>query len=528
MAGPEPYPQQKWTVEQEKAYAEGRRSAQSGQGSAPRSGGKKRVVRTAEGARRYKVPIGAEIGTARNAKAAEAQKDSESTGRYRDLVGQDANAQAKAMAGLNNDQLQRLSMVAYSFPSSDPNVVRLRVGVANELHKRGMNVNDFGGLGGGSARPAGPRRALKKAPPAVAPGSDSTKGIQAAMAKVYGKQRNLSVPQLRTALKAFGRIASDKREVVAKYLVGQAIELGMPQMLGEAVLDASGRRQEVIELAGKWKHGYIPLDAVAYRIKMKGGNGKPWWEGGKQRRVGSKSSMRKSLDAARAARVGRTVPRNKPSSKGEVAKVTGATAATSKPERLVAIPKKGGQRHAVVTEQIKYKGGPRVPGTRMTGPHAKGTFDEGRVPKPRKDFVNNKDTKGRYAAEPRVPSKRTTVVKSSPKPERGSKMNKPELAKHHGVVGKKVTGAPEGTQAYSVTGTSLYDTALFDNDGNLLGFAKKREGYSTVGRSGQATLAKKSGYNMYDRKGNSMGSETTRARALSLIKTRHDRTAGKA
>jgi hypothetical protein len=101
-------------------------------------------------------------------------------------------------------------------------------------------------------------------------------------------------------------------------------------------------------------------------------------------------------------------------------------------------------------------------------------------------------------------------------------MNKPTLAAHHGTLGKKVAGAPEGTQAFSVTGTSLHDTALFGDDGRVLGFAKKREGFSTVGRSGQATLAKKSGYNMYDARGNLMGSETTRTRALALMKKRSD------
>jgi hypothetical protein len=306
VAGPEPYAQEKWTVEQEKAYAEGRASAQSGQGSAPRSGGKgsgrKRYVRTKEGERRYKVPIGSEIGTARNAKAAEAQKDTESTARYDDLVGQDQDAQSKAMRGLSDDQLQRLSRVAYSFRSSDQNVVRLRVGVANELARRGFNVNDFGGLGGGSTRSAGPvsrkqaDRAKDRAKAAAAPGSHSTEGIKAAMSRMYGKNRarNLSVPQLRKALGAFGRVAPDKREVVAKYLVGQAIELGMPHMLGRAVVEASGRHQEVIELAGSWKHGWIPLDAAAVSEKMKGKTGgKQWWSGGKG--GGKRKSGRKML-----------------------------------------------------------------------------------------------------------------------------------------------------------------------------------------------------------------------------------------
>jgi hypothetical protein len=363
MAGPEPYPQEKWSIEQENAYAEGRKSAQAGtgKGSASRSGGgtgRKRFVRTAEGARRYKVPIGAEIGTARNAKAAEAQKDTESTGRYGDLVGQDTEAQSKALGGLTPDQLQRLSLVAYSFPSSNPDVVRLRIGVANELHKRGMNVNDFGGLGGGAKTPGlkGKGR-LKKKTTGAAPGSQSTAGVQAAMSRMYGKgrPRNLSMPQLRGALKAFGRVAPDKREVVAKYLVGQAIELGMPQVLGHAVLDASGMRTEVVELAGKWKHGYIPLDSVALASKMKGKTGgKKWWTGGSRSGKGSGGTKGRLHDG-------------------------------------IAVPKQGGVTRRTTSQQLVRKGGPALPGTRKSHTES-GT---------RNDLLNNKDTKNRYAAQGR-------------------------------------------------------------------------------------------------------------------------------
>ena len=276
MAGPEPYPQVKWTREQEEAYAEGRASAKgetSKGGSAPRSGSRrKRYVRTEAGARRYHVPVGAEIGSARNAKAAEAQKDTESTDRYRQLVGTDARAQAEAMQGLDDDQVKRLAQVAYSFRSSDQNVVRLRLGVAAELKRRGFNVNDFGGLGGGSARPTGPS---KKKP--VSASSSPTGGYYRMV-----RERKLSVPQLRKALGVFSKISPDKRKVVARYLTGQAIELGVPHMLGRSVIElATPDQQRVIELAGSWKHGWIPLDAAALSDKMRGRTGgKQWWSGG--------------------------------------------------------------------------------------------------------------------------------------------------------------------------------------------------------------------------------------------------------
>lgn len=312
MAGPEPYPQEKWTIEQEKAYAEGRESAKgsSGKGSASRSGskrsGRKRYVRTAAGEKRYKVPIGSEIGSARNASAAEAQKDTESTGRYNELVGADRDAQARAMGGLSNDQLQRLSRVAYSFRSIDPNVVRLRIGVANELRRRGMDVNDFGGLGrGGGSGVAQSKRKSK-----ATPSAGSTSGVQAAMARMYGR-KELSVPQLRKLVGVFSRVAPDKREKVARFLVGRAIELSAPHLLGQSVIEAANLPDEqtarVLELAGKWRHGWVPLDAVAMRAKMKGGNGKPWWSGGKMKRRGSAASHRKSVEAGRTARTNKQV-----------------------------------------------------------------------------------------------------------------------------------------------------------------------------------------------------------------------------
>lgn len=309
MAGPEPYPQEKWTVEQEKAYAEGRASAAAGTGKGPasRSGKRKRYVKTAAGERRYGQPIGTEIGNPRNARAAEAQKDTESTGRYNELVGGDPKAQAAAMRGLDDGQVQRLAQVAYSFKSSDPNVVRLRIGVANELARRGFNVNDFGGLGGGSARAAGPLVSSKGKKRRVAPSSNSTAGVKSAMSAMYGRRKDrrlleMSVPTLRAALGVFSRVAPDKREKVARFLVNQAVELSAANLLGQSVIEAANlpdeRRTEVIELAGRWKHGWIPLDATAMRSKMKNGNGKPWWSGGKQGKRGS-SSMRKTMDAKR-------------------------------------------------------------------------------------------------------------------------------------------------------------------------------------------------------------------------------------
>jgi hypothetical protein len=290
MAGPEPYPQYKATDEELKRHAESRK-ASSARARPSTSGKRKRYVRTAAGAKRYRVPVGSEIGSARNASGAQAQKDTESTDRYGALVGADRNAQAAAMRGLSDDQLQRLSRVAYSFRSSNPDVVRLRIGVAGELRRRGFNVNNFGALGGRGSSSRGTSRSTRssdRAKDRARSKRSNQTHVQKAMAAMYGPNRkvNLATPeQLRAAISVFGRVASDKREKVARLLVRRSIELGAPHFLGQSVIEAANlsdsERGEVVELAGRWRHGYIPLDAAALSEKMKGKTGgKKWWDGG--------------------------------------------------------------------------------------------------------------------------------------------------------------------------------------------------------------------------------------------------------
>lgn len=67
----------------------------------------------------------------------------------------------KIDSSMSDDELKELSEYAYSFKSSDKQVVAQRVQIANELARRGMDVNDHGGLGkggGGSSKPKGKRR----------------------------------------------------------------------------------------------------------------------------------------------------------------------------------------------------------------------------------------------------------------------------------------------------------------------------------------------------------------------------------
>lgn len=138
--------------------AGGQTKTTKGKAAASAGGKKKKIVRTAEGAKRYKVPIGSEIGSARNADAAKAQQNPGAVDKYHKTVGaKDRDAQVKA---LNNNELGQLSQVAFSFRSSDPNVVALRSSVVGQLRSRGMDPAKFGYLGGG-AKPAAGKSAAK-------------------------------------------------------------------------------------------------------------------------------------------------------------------------------------------------------------------------------------------------------------------------------------------------------------------------------------------------------------------------------
>lgn len=335
----------------------------------------KRIVRTAAGARRYHVPIGAEIKVAApGTKAAGAQRNKPATQRYNALVGQNRAAQSKYMQKLNRTQLTRLTAVANSFDSKDPNVARLRAGLSAELKRRGIDADSylqavgirkdtgkgssfkFPGNAKGNKGPAPkpkPKVVAKPKPGGRAKGSSGAatpvrkarpplkrKVVKPAVSgmKARSGDRRLTqlsnVAQLRTALGAFGKVAPQHRQAAARWLVTQAVELSAIHILGRTVVEASNIEpdsalgQRVIELAGRWKHGYIPLDATAMRAKMKGGNGKPWWFGGKQKRRGNKESMRKSIVAGRGHRAEKA-PRPKSSGDGPAKQVHGGASRTN-------------------------------------------------------------------------------------------------------------------------------------------------------------------------------------------------------
>lgn len=102
-------------------------------------------------------------GQARDQGAADAQKDPKAAGNYDAGMRGNPKDVAAQLKGMSDADLQALSKYAYSFKSSDPKVVALRLQLAGALKSRGMDVNNFGGLG---KKTGGPGRAAGGAPPA--------------------------------------------------------------------------------------------------------------------------------------------------------------------------------------------------------------------------------------------------------------------------------------------------------------------------------------------------------------------------
>lgn len=134
--------------------------------AAAASDGKRRVS-SARGEARYGLPMGAEIGKARDRKAEEIQKDPRARESYEKLLTANPREYRKMLDGLSDDELGRLTQVAYSFRSSNANVVQARLALAGALRRRGKDVADYGGLGARatSNAAAAPRREPVKPPP---------------------------------------------------------------------------------------------------------------------------------------------------------------------------------------------------------------------------------------------------------------------------------------------------------------------------------------------------------------------------
>jgi hypothetical protein len=300
----------------------GQQAAQ--QNGTAKTGGKRKKVASAAGAARYHKPIGSEIGGPRDANHAAIQQDPGARKNYGDLINGDSAKQRQALDGMSPEDLNKLADIAFSFKSSDPKVVALRIAARNAQARRGVHVP----VGQTQTKSSGVRTAAKvavgskgaarkgKAPAkkaAPAPANPGMKGRVRAMSNGVGpaSQRLIElaaqVPQhtaktgsfpipdvnhLRKAVQAIGRAKPEHRPIIARHILTRAKALKAEHLVSDHIRHyARGHRQpgtvgmsrtqrEAIELAGKWKHGFIPLDATAMASKMKGGKGKPWWDGG--------------------------------------------------------------------------------------------------------------------------------------------------------------------------------------------------------------------------------------------------------
>lgn len=115
------------------------------------------------------------VGAARDGAAATAQKDKNAAAAYRALMEATGAAQAAGLKKLSDAGLQQLTAYAYSSKTSDPDVVRARVKIANEMARRGMDVKKYGAKGGGiTARKRAAAKTKPKARTASAGGAMST------------------------------------------------------------------------------------------------------------------------------------------------------------------------------------------------------------------------------------------------------------------------------------------------------------------------------------------------------------------
>lgn len=155
----------------------------------------KNKVATDAGAARYKVPIGTELGQARNAQAQQAQNNTRAKDQYDTFVNADPKDRRAMLDDLSAADLKALAAITYSFRSSNPKVVASRVALAGALKRNGLDVNSYGGLGG-SARGTGAakRKTGKTAGKTTAPRSRTKRSTTgAASARTGINARGTSV-----------------------------------------------------------------------------------------------------------------------------------------------------------------------------------------------------------------------------------------------------------------------------------------------------------------------------------------------
>jgi hypothetical protein len=95
-------------------------------------------------------PGGGRWGAPRNAKAADAQKNTTARKSADQVLNMNTSERGALIKKLPDDQLKSLTAFLYASPTSDPDIVKARIAVANEMARRGFDVKDYGALGGGS------------------------------------------------------------------------------------------------------------------------------------------------------------------------------------------------------------------------------------------------------------------------------------------------------------------------------------------------------------------------------------------
>lgn len=122
----------------------------------------KAIVQTAEGSRKYKLPIGATIGSARNEQAKKSQTAPAKQAYDAFMQFETTGAMKSAIGTLDDDELKQLSEVTFSFKTSNARVVAARNTIIRELADRGIDPKKHGYLGGAVKLSANPKKVASK------------------------------------------------------------------------------------------------------------------------------------------------------------------------------------------------------------------------------------------------------------------------------------------------------------------------------------------------------------------------------
>lgn len=177
------------------------------------------------------------VGQARDSKAAESQKDVGAQDLYRRML------EGKlTLKDLSDADLQKLSRILYSFKTSNEQVVKARIAVANELDRRGMDVKDHGALGGGRKKTATLSR-LRAELRALAGGE-----IELAAADAVGLARDLALASARVAEANAVELAQEHSGTTTTQILSP-IDLGQTSKVG-------GRL---------WRKQILPIGSINYK-----------------------------------------------------------------------------------------------------------------------------------------------------------------------------------------------------------------------------------------------------------------------